>query len=406
MDRFNSNIRGQYNQRRHVQYKPKYINEFNTTLHRTVYYNPYKSLQISPAKHPIDTTKQHMLFRILTPEMKQEKYVSRKKEIIPALHWGQRKLLLTEIEFLTNYLSDNTDLKKNTYVIYAGSAPGTHIEYLSKLFPDMYFMLYDPRQFSPKLNKNPYINTYEQFFTDDTANEWVSDKHPDKNILFISDIRTGSTDMEIKDFERCVKLDNENQMTWYNIINPKKSMFKFRLPYDSDEITQYLNGQMFLQPYAPTTSTETRLIVDEKSKITSYDDRIYEEQMFYFNKYTRNQTYDNLLTNESEKNKNGISNNFDGASEVCILEKYLNYTGLSKISDIKSRIIEMVGEISMELSSSRTLYSEQPLNDKKKNMLSNLKNKNYIPKNIQLNQKTFNKYVIPNYDKFEKLGLI
>jgi cap2 methyltransferase len=406
MDRFNSNTRGQYNQRRHVQYKPKYINEFNTTLHRTVYYNPDKSLQISPSKHPIDTTEQPLLFRILTPEMKQEKYVSRKKEIITALHWGQRKLLLTEIEFLTNYLSDNTYLKKNTYVIYAGSAPGTHIEYLSKLFPDMYFMLYDPRQFSPKLNKNPYINTYEQFFTDDTAKEWISDKHPDKNILFISDIRTGSTDMEIKDFEMCVKLDNENQMSWYNIINPKKSMFKFRLPYDSDEITQYLNGQVFLQPYAPTTSTETRLIVDEKAKIKSYDDRIYEEQMFYFNKHTRNQTYDNLLTNEAEKNKNGISNNFDGASEVCILEKYLNYIGLSKISDIKSRIIEMVGEISMELSSSRTLYSEQPLNDKKKNMLSNLKNKNYIPKNIQLNQKTFNKYVIPNYDKFEKLGLI
>ncbi len=37
-------------------------------------------------------------------------------------HWGQRKLLLSEIEFLTLYS------EKNDNVIYAGAAPGTHTE--------------------------------------------------------------------------------------------------------------------------------------------------------------------------------------------------------------------------------------------------------------------------------------
>jgi hypothetical protein len=44
------------------------------------------------------------------------------------LHLGQRKLLLTEVNFLTNY----SDLSKN--IIYIGAAPGHHIEFLSTLF--------------------------------------------------------------------------------------------------------------------------------------------------------------------------------------------------------------------------------------------------------------------------------
>ena len=54
------------------------------------------------------------------------------------LHLGQRKLLLTEVNFLTNY----SDLSKN--INYIGAAPGHHIEFLSTLFSDHTFYLYDP----------------------------------------------------------------------------------------------------------------------------------------------------------------------------------------------------------------------------------------------------------------------
>ena len=57
-------------------------------------------------------------------------------------HWGQRKLLFSEIEFLTLY----GHLAKT--VVYAGAAPGTHINYLSKeLFPEHKWVLVDPAPF-------------------------------------------------------------------------------------------------------------------------------------------------------------------------------------------------------------------------------------------------------------------
>lgn len=405
----------------------KYTTEFNAILNRTVYFTPIadgvllKELQVK-SDPPLDTTplvntnsyvndkdSDYKLCRVLNPEMKREKYHSRKNEIISTLHWGQRKLLLTEIEFLTNYLyvteRNSFDCKKDTYVIYAGSAPGVHIGYLSKLFPRVYFILYDPRQFNIKLKECPRVITYEQFFTDTTAKEWESARHPSKNVLFISDIRTGSKDMKIGDFEDCVKSDNKNQLCWYNIIKPKMTMFKFRLPYDSDEFTEYLDGQVYLQPYAPETSTETRLIVGSNAKLIKYDNRLYEEQMFYFNKHTRNQTCNNLLNNIHKKN--GVSDNFDGSSEIHILQQYLlNNSDELKSTELISCIIKMIGEISSELSSNRTLYSDQPLNDTKKNILTKLKSKDLIPKNLRFTQKTFNQYVIPNYGRFQKLGFL
>lgn len=78
----------------------------------------------------------------LSEDAPRKQYYSRaweeKEEI---RHWGQRKLLLVEIWFLMNY----GHLSKN--VIYAGAAPGMHIEYLSKLFQQHKFYLYDPNEF-------------------------------------------------------------------------------------------------------------------------------------------------------------------------------------------------------------------------------------------------------------------
>lgn len=61
-----------------------------------------------------------------------------------ALHIGQRKLLLSEVDFLTDYA------RKGDTVVYAGSAPGIHLPYLASLFHSkaLRFELYDPRKFS------------------------------------------------------------------------------------------------------------------------------------------------------------------------------------------------------------------------------------------------------------------
>jgi hypothetical protein len=58
-------------------------------------------------------------------------------------HWGQRKLLLSEIEFLTDW----APLDRDSIVVYAGAAPGTHIAFLAEMFPRLSFVLVDPSEF-------------------------------------------------------------------------------------------------------------------------------------------------------------------------------------------------------------------------------------------------------------------
>ena len=194
------------------------------------------------------------------------------------IHWGQKKLLLSEIEFLTKYghLSN--------IVVYAGSAPGTHIDYLVKMFPDHKFILYDPRDFD--VRDSPRIEKHKQYF-------FAKDAKKYKGILFISDIRTAED--EIPDDDDIIQNMNM-QKEWVNIMKPAMSMLKFRLPYTPGK-TKYLDGDIYLQIYAPITSTETRLITDgKKQKI--YDNTKYEEQMFYFNTILRPKGYDKIKEQE------------------------------------------------------------------------------------------------------------
>ena len=69
---------------------------------------------------------------------------------IPALkimrrvvHNGQFKLLLTEIQFLTQFLNYKND---KAYVVYAGSAPSHKLGILQAMFPNVVFILVDPRE--------------------------------------------------------------------------------------------------------------------------------------------------------------------------------------------------------------------------------------------------------------------
>lgn len=341
------------------------------------------------------------LYRILPADMFRETYRRKTSEIKKSIHWGQRKLLLTEIEFLTIFLN-NVESDKDIYVIYAGAAPGTHILYLSELFPTIHFELYDPRDFSPKLNKSEMINTHVQYFTDDTAREWIADEHKDKIILLVSDIRTGDTEtMDSKEVEERVKIDHEWQKNWYDIMKPEMAMFKFRLPWDYDNL-EYLDGDIYIQPYPPSTSTETRLIIKANAGMKTYDNRKYEEQMFYFNKYCRTLEYHNLLENITEDRKNGLKNIYDYASEVHILNEYLNLINFD--GDHKLKIADMAGEISRTLSYHRTLFSPQPVKEHKRKLMLELQKKGFIPHDANINQETFNTFIIPRYDWFVAEG--
>jgi SAM-dependent methyltransferase len=375
--------------------------------------NPFMSYMCSyrklPIKATIDTNGNVKLYRVLPDDLPREVYRRRTNEIKSVLHWGQRKLLLSEIEFFTMFILDNPSAN-NIYAVYAGSAPGTHILYLAKLFPTIHFELYDPREFSNKLLKNKeMINIHVQYFTDDTAREWVSSDHLDKTILFISDIRTGEPETQTPErVEEMVKIDHKWQQTWYHIIKPALSMFKFRLPWD-DEKTEYLDGDIYIQSYPPATSTESRLIIGKNAGTKIYDNRKYEEQLFYFNNHIRSMDFTNKMHHIHPTRKNGLSNNYDSASEVYILDKYLRLYDIKSTDHdnvIKNKIATMVGEISHELSYSRTLYSQQPIKEHTRKVLVNLQKLGYVPNNIDLTRSVFNTYVIPRYDYFKSKGLL
>ena len=106
----------------------------------------------------------------LPPELYNMNYKS--------IHWGQRKLHLSEIDFFTS----NTDKNELYTVVYAGAANGHHIPLLSKMFPNLEFHLYDPAPFSPLIDKgntklkiNPYkdSNLPIGFFTDEIASKYI-----------------------------------------------------------------------------------------------------------------------------------------------------------------------------------------------------------------------------------------
>lgn len=224
-------------------------------------------------------------------------------------HWGQRKLLLSEIEFLTLHGEE-----ENSLVVYAGAAPGTHIAFLSELFPHLHFLCVDPGEF--KVSPTERITIRQEFFTDEIVEELLREEQ--RPILFISDIRTGNykaqSDAQV---EKAIRFDQELQKNWVLQLRPKASMLKFRLPWESGT-TEYLDGTIYLPVWGRETTTETRLVsVGPDYRLVRYDNKQYEEQLFYFNRVTRVQYYEHACLAK------GMDHCFDCASEALILQLYL-----------------------------------------------------------------------------------
>jgi 2-polyprenyl-3-methyl-5-hydroxy-6-metoxy-1,4-benzoquinol methylase len=386
------------------------LNDFRPNYNPVPKFNPiaqYMRVYNKVSLNDMFESKTPEFFRIVTDKIPRKKYHRRNREVKNTLHWGQRKLLLSEIEFLTLFLQSETYLKnpeKPVYIIYAGSSPGTHIKYLWKLFPKVYFVLYDPRDFDPILTNEPteHIQTHVQLFLDETAEEWVSSEHADKHILLVSDIRTAEPEtMEKDEVERHIYQDNSWQKQWWMIMEPAMAMFKFRLPWD-DKTTEYPEGDIYLQIFPPLTSTETRLVIhSHNASPKNYNHRDYEERMFHFNTVERENTYDNPLSAIPTDKKEGLDNKYDSVSEIHVLGNYLR---LTEKDDSPKEIIKISKEISKKLSKGRTLESDQPLKKYSREIVRKLKAKGEIPGGSPFTRTTYHKYVIGRYDELVASG--
>eukprot|EP01083_Nonionella_stella_P276188 938314_1 len=288
-----------------------------------------------------------------------------KKHII---HWGQRKLLLSEIEFLTKHLH-NAKKGHDGYVlvIYAGAAPGSHIPLLIEMFDNIRMELFDPNTFSHVVQNKRRIRVHQQYFTDQIAQELGA---LGRDILFISDIRTADHRRQSgEECEATIMKDNALQSNWVRAMNKGgnliAAMLKFRMPYPhlihKDQMKQeLLAGTIYLQCFAPVTSTETRLhVVPDRNgqiKTTIYDCTQYEQWLFWFN-YKARQSY---IDNSKYYTPNvGVIHNYDCYAECKILEQYYVDIKGKSCGDavMKHDVIRLVNRITRFIGAKRCLLT-------------------------------------------------
>lgn len=167
---------------------------------------------------------------------------------------GQRKLLLMEVKFLTQFTGEKF------IVVYAGSSPGSHIPFLADLFPNITFHLYDPLPYQGQHHDR--IVVYQQYFTLEDCTQYVSEDNGRK-VLFISDIRGNVNELTDENAkEIIIDANMKLQQDFVLKIQPISSLLKFRLPGLSDHTKhyEYLDGDIIFQPWARPKTYETRLI--------------------------------------------------------------------------------------------------------------------------------------------------
>lgn len=102
----------------------------------------------------------------------EEPYESRHNSIKSAIHWGQRKLILSEIQFFSQCAIPQVSY----HVVYVGAAPGTHIPFLAKLLECKHsWELFDPGEFDLRAlqgsgdTERLHITVKNEFFSNETA---------------------------------------------------------------------------------------------------------------------------------------------------------------------------------------------------------------------------------------------
>ena len=280
----------------------------------------------------------------------------------PPISWGQRKLLMSEIEFFNIYW-DPIKIPE-PLCVYAGAASGEHIILLSEMFPSFNFHLYDPRRDAFNIGETDKIKIIPTYFTlEDVKKYKTEDKH---NIFFISDIRTSdfnktykiiydkynvtydknnriinSQGHDEKKLKKEVDLITEReifddmllQQQWVIELNPEHALLKFRLPYfygysEMELNKNYLKGIVYWQTWEKPTSTETRLKPIRNSSTQQYEEGQwntleYEEWCYHHNIEVRvNTLYKNIFTDKDEPINDELINNYDCMCEATILKMY------------------------------------------------------------------------------------
>jgi len=299
---------------------------------------------------------------MMKDEDKRRAYQSKFGKDVSQIKWGQRKLIMSIIQFFTIYW-DPKRYPEPTCV-YVGAAPGVSINVMSILFPSIKWILYDKNDMNRGLPKEN-VTFIQDYFEDKDVEQY---KGKD-GIFFISDIRGGGYTKEFgaeqsDRNETIVMNDMLLQQNWVLEINPVFAQLKFRLAYtyfeDDEGKYPYLQGIPYRQCYNGLTSAEGRLVPTRNEKgeyyLTEWSSKEYEDKFFYFNTVERNgnlTTYKNPFTDVDDNIDPGetpeLINDWDSNCEVDTIIKYLNkmnvepsYENVKKISEFITNEINRV----------------------------------------------------------------
>jgi hypothetical protein len=211
------------------------------------------------------------------------------------LHWGQRKLALMELYFLSRCSLPDVSVD----IVYAGASNGLHLVFLFDEFTKANWYLYGIDPFHPLVHQaavnNPRIHLYEGethgYFCVDVCNRITTTRslqqqttmQPRRPLLFISDARTsiGADPTNAHErYDQRVRMDMKDQLRWAKQLQPDFSLLKFRLPchcprHSNVPLTCYPPGDLFLFPWSPGPSTELRLLC---SKLQLQESVVYDSK--------------------------------------------------------------------------------------------------------------------------------
>lgn len=278
-----------------------------------------------------------------------------------AVNWGQRKLLISEIEFVSEVIRrdiTNGGDGQGFILVYIGAAPGSHIPYLLNLFAiyGISAHLWDKIENIDKITIgaggeriNPEIEIAPErfrdptmhgetagFFTDYVANQYLNAYGTSNRLLFVSDIRVSAR-------EESIISDMSMQRRWVEIMQPFGSLLKMRLPYPISGAQPeyvYLDGDIYTQAWSRNKSSESRLMSFKPYGQKGYNIFDYDASFSYFNTYTRMESYDmsivvsgvarshgkdvqGTIPRHIQAPNTGLCTCHDCAREIQVLAKYL-----------------------------------------------------------------------------------
>ena len=228
------------------------------------------------------------------------------------IHYGQRKLLLNELLFLSLYNLQKfktltvDDLEKDTLtsfivprrrevplVVYAGAGgTGQHMLYLAKLFSGVMFYCYDLSEYDKNLqmevkagrypnvilnvslfedrDRDAFASISDGNIGDEILGDEIRARGGGRPIYFISDIRSAGQKESFEEFEERVHVDNLMQYDWVEKIRPVSAHLKWRMPYTHSDAPIMTPSTFMLEPWVDPDSGELRQTVERPSGSKGY----------------------------------------------------------------------------------------------------------------------------------------